>query len=306
LKFNVKFIVKFNVVIFVKALLLPPLTIITMKLKFTLLTLFFMSLGFAQVTNEGRPYSWDSDLEEVAPVEMPKFDLERIKAEDIANDGKDKPWRFGYEFLVYNSLENSGMWTTLENGDRVWRIRYKSEGAKTLNFLFNDFYMPEGGKVYLYDVTRSDLLGAYDSQQNNEANVLGTWLVTGDDIYIEYYEPADKAGEGRLEVAKVIHGYRTMGGMNKDVDDGLNQSGICNMDVNCSIPSINTLKDINKRAVAIMIVGSNSFCSGALINNTSNNGVPYFLTANHCYEGMKPGSMGISFQLDKPKSCMCS
>lgn len=267
-----------------------------MKLKFTLLTLFFMAISFAQVTNEGRPYSWDNDLEEVAPIQMPKFDLERIKAEDIANEGKAMPWRFGHQFMVYNDLSNSGVWTTLDNGDRVWRIRYKSKGAKTLNFWFTDFYMPEGGKIYLYNSNKTDLLGAYDSQQNNEQNVLGTWLVTGDDIYIEYFEPADKAGEGRLEITKIVHGYRSMGAesLNKSVDDGLNQSGNCNMDVNCSIPAINTLKDINKKAVAIMIVGGGSFCTGALINNTANNGTPYFLTANHCIEDPWTG------QLDNP------
>jgi hypothetical protein len=32
-----------------------------------------------------------------------------------------------------------------------------------------------------------------------------------------------------------------------------------------------------------LVSGSNGFCSGALINNTLNDGKPYVLTANHCY-----------------------
>lgn len=224
-------------------------------------------------------------MEEVEPIKMPEFDLEALLEEDMKNEGvKDRPWRFGHEFVLFNDLTNSGVWSTLDNGDRIWRIRYQSEGAQTLNFLFNGFKMPKGGKVYLYNSDRTDLLGAYDEQQNTEVGILGTWLVTGDDIYIEYYEPADVAGEGSLEIVKVVHGYRTMQSMNKNVDANLNGSGNCNMDVDCSISAINSLKDINKRAVAVMIVGGNSFCSGALINNTNNDGTPYFLTANHCIE----------------------
>jgi hypothetical protein len=33
----------------------------------------------------------------------------------------------------------------------------------------------------------------------------------------------------------------------------------------------------------MLVSGSNGFCSGALINNTANDGKPYVLTANHCY-----------------------
>lgn len=258
-----------------------------MKLKFTLFSLLIICLGYGQVTNEGQPLSWKAEnIEEVLPEIMPSFDLAALQAEDRANEGvKNKPWRFGYEFMVDHSLQNSGTWTTLPNGDRIWRIRYQSEGAKTLNFLFSDYYMPKGGKIYLYNVGRTDLLGAYDAQQNNESNKLGTWLVTGDDIVIEYFEPADRAGEGRLNVAKVVHGYRTVTDMeaNNKSTEILNSSGKCNYDVDCSITAINSLKDINKRGVALMITWGSSFCTGTLINNTSNNGVPYFLTANHCY-----------------------
>ena len=43
------------------------------------------------------------------------------------------------------------------------------------------------------------------------------------------------------------------------------------------------LKEHNKRSAGILLSGGSGFCSGALINNTANDGTPYFLTANHCY-----------------------
>jgi V8-like Glu-specific endopeptidase len=275
-------LLKYNI----KTFIFTPIKINAMKFKITFLLFLFTAFGFSQVSNEGKPFSWETEgLADVAAIKMPAFDLEKLNAEDKVNDAfKNKPWRYGFEFLVDHNLQNSGSWTTLANGDRIWRIRYYSQGAHTLNFLFSDFYMPKGAKVYLYNNDRTDLLGAYDENQNNEKRVLGTWLVTGEDIWIEYYEPAAVKGQGKLEIFKVVHGYRSVGNIMKSPDNDLNASGSCHYDVNCSIEDINALKDINKKAIGLIIVANNSFCTGALINNTTNDGTPYFLTANHCTE----------------------
>ena len=249
--------------------------------------LIAFSIGYSQVTNEGSPKSWDlHNIDGVAPIVMPAFDLVSLQRQDAVNDlKKDRPYRFGHQFLVDNNLENSGKWDVLENGDRIWRIRYYSEGAKTMNFVFSDFYLPRGATLYLYSNDRKELLGAYDEQQNNEKRVLGTWLVKGQDIWLEYYEPKAVRNQGKLEVFKVVHGYRTAEEVYlapRNTND-LNDSQGCEYDVNCTMGTIDNLKDVNKKAVAMMIVGGSGFCTGTLINNTSNDRKPYFLTADHCY-----------------------
>ncbi len=270
-----------------------------MKFKITLYFLLIGILTQAQVTNEGKPMSWKlRNMEQVAPINMPEFDLKALQEEDKANEGrKDIPWRFGHEFIVDYNLSNSGSWYTQPDGSRIWRIRFYSEGAKTMNFLFSDFYMPKGATLYLYSNDHKDLLGAYDSRQNNEEHVLGTWLVEGDDIWLEYYEPADVAGQGELEIFKLIHGYRTGESYLKSTES-LNGSGACNYDVDCVIPDIQALKDINKKAVAMIVTGGSGFCSGALVNNTNNDGTPYFLTANHCYSN--PSQWAFRFNWISP------
>ena len=273
-----------------------------MRSTVTFLLLFIIFSAHCQVTNEGKPESWRLLAKaKINAVIMPNFDLAALQAEDKINDAdKKKAWRYGYEFLVDHNLNNSGNWTTLPNGDRIWRIRYVSAGAKTMNFLFSDYYMPIGAKVYLYNDERTDLLGAYDVAQNNEKRELGTWLISGADIWIEYYEPANVAGQGKLEIFKVVHGYRSVNTILKSPDDDLNESGMCNYDVDCDMGNINTMKNINKKAIGLIIVNNSSFCTGALINTTANDGTPYLLTANHCTEGRNVSNWAFRFNWISP------
>ena len=163
-----------------------------MKKLLLILALIISANSFAQVTNEGKPYSWKTldDTHTFQSNILPSFDLKAIQEEDEINDGLfDRPWRFGFMHSVDYGFDE-GQWTTLENGDRIWRISISSPGALSLNVIFDDFFMPDGGNVYLYNNERTDLLGAYTATQNQESGILGTWLVQGDVLWIEYYEPA--------------------------------------------------------------------------------------------------------------------
>ncbi len=258
--------------------------------KLFLLVVFLCvgNLAIAQVTNEGEPLSWSLqslNKENISPVKMKPFDLNKIKAEDAINDTKrDVPFRFGHELKVNLGLENAGVWNELANGDRIWRINIISEGATSLNFVFSNYEVPRGAKIYLYSNDRKDLLGAYTNIFNRPDKLLGTWMVAGDNVWIEYYEPASVKGQGDLTIAKVIHGYRSV----TDAmvrEKALNSSEDCNQDVDCPVgDDFEAIKNQLKKSVGFIIL--NGFvCSGTLINNTSNDRAPYFLTANHCDSG---------------------
>ena len=264
--------------------------------------LLFSTFSFSQVTNEGVPVSWSYSSFELSNVEanlLPSFDLHSIKEEDKINDYLfDKPWRFGYMHSVDYGFED-GQWDILDNGDRIWRILISSNGALSLNFIFDNLFIPKGGSLYLYSDDHSDLLGAYTSDQNQEGGVLGTWLVKGDSVWIEYHEPLSVQGQGILNIAKATHGYRNADTFNQA--KGLNDSGNCNLDVDCSIgEDWEELKEHNKRSAGILLSGGSGFCSGALINNTENDGTPYFLTANHCYSD--PSSWAFRFGWISPNA----
>jgi hypothetical protein len=276
-----------------------------MKKLIFLCFLMFTIVASSQVTNEGTPLSWKvlNDQDGVATKELPVFDLEQVKAEDAINDTRfDRPWRFGYMHSVDYGFED-GQWTTLENGDRIWRLAVESKNALSLNFIFDQFSIPEGSFVYLYNEDRSDLLGAYTSVQNQDSGILGTWLVKGKKVFVEYFEPVNVAGQGILHIAKATHGYRNAETF--QASKGLNDSGNCNLDVDCPIgDDWIDKKDHNKRSVGILLSGGSGFCSGALINNTNNDGTPYFLTANHCFSN--PNAWSFRFGWISPNPVCAS
>ncbi len=257
-----------------------------MKIKFLIVLSLFMVCVNAQITNKGVPLSWKIHQKkiskrEIPTIKMPRFDLKSIKAEDLINDkNRSKPWRFGYEFNVDIGFKNAGVWDELPNGGRIWRVNIYSKGAKTLNFVFDTYKVPVGATLYLYNDDKSDLLGAYTNVFNNPDQKLGTWMVEGENIWLEYYEPISVKGQGLLNISKVIHGYRSV--TKNEIAGSLNNSGDCNLDVDCSVGSdFDFLKDKLKHAVALVVINGEN-CSGTLINNTRNDGAPYFLTANHC------------------------
>jgi hypothetical protein len=266
------------------------------NITFFILLVFALNIS-AQNLTQPQPESWAiSSITDVQPITLQKPDLSNLIAEDKIND-KDKsiPWRFGYDHYVNFGLTNSGKWSTLANGDRLWRVNFISPKALSMNLIFDEYNIPEGAKVYIYNDNHSEILNVFTHQHNNPEDILGTWLVSGESIWIEYFEPKKVSGAGRLNIGNIIHGYRTMAMNNPEqgIEKALNDSGACNVDVNCDISGTSVLadniKNDVKKSVAMIVVGGNGSCTGALVNNTNNDGTPYFLTANHCLGGSVAG-----------------
>jgi len=277
-------------------------------MKKTILFLFFCySLtSVAQVTNEGEPASWALNTKSnITAISLPQVDIQKVKSQDDINDNlRAKPYRIGIPHKVNYGLDNAGTWTQLPNGDRIWRILFSSKDAVHLSVAFDEFFLPKGGKIYLYNNDRTDKSGAYTDIQNNEERVLGTWFVNGDKLWIEYYEPKNVRGQGKLNLSSVIHGYRLghtyQKGYFNDIQKGLNDSGDCNHDVDCPIGSdFESEKNILKKSVAFLNMGDGFICSGGLLNNTAEDKTPYFLTANHC-SGTDPALYSMRFNWISP------
>lgn len=261
-----------------------------MKKILLLILLNYTFLLTAQVSNEGTPISWTlTKKTSLNAISLPIIDIKKVRDEDDINDKlRVKPYRVGVAHHLDVGLDNSGAWTELSNGDRIWRVLFKSKEAVHLSVNFDKFYLPKGATIYLYNDDKTDLLGAYTEVQNNIKQVLGTGFVKGDKLWIEYYEPKEFKGIGRLNISTVIHGYRLgsiyQKGYNDELKKALNDSGDCNYDVNCDIGAdFEAQKDLLKKSVALLNLGNGFICTGGLVNNTAQDKKPYFLTANHCF-----------------------
>lgn len=253
------------------------------KLLFTLLGVlgFFCVQTNAQMSTGGTPVSFlypELSMTPLDAIRMPAVDVNQLMAEDQVNDRDwTKPHRFGFPMEVLINTDNAGKWDYLANGDKIWRVSIRSAGAQTINLIFSKYKLPAGAQLFIYNKDKSSLIGAFTALNNQEDEKLGTTLVAGDEMTIDYYEPSWADFNGKLEIGTVVHGYRLPGSGEEERTFGA--SGSCNNNVNC--PSGAPWVD-QKRSVA-KIVNGGDWCTGALINNTSNNGTPLFLTANHCY-----------------------
>lgn len=270
----------------------------------SLMILLVAGVAGAQVSNETPPPSWSFSLKSnPAAVIMPSFDLQVMKDEDAINDVQTikKPYRFGKKIDVNLDLFNSGQWTELENGDRLWRLNVVSTGARTMNFMMDRYSLPVGAAMYIYNNDRTDKIGPYTHKENQEDGVLGTWIVYGENVWMEYYEPAAVRGLGRISIDEVIHGYRGFG-TTEDTFLKINESAACNVDVMCNPnqgatngQNWTTIRDDYRHAVARIIINGGGLCTGTLVNNVREDGTPYFLTADHCLGSTVGDGAGAAF-----------
>ncbi len=250
-----------------------------MRYKIILIVLLSVSstqYGYSQLSYGGEPSSFSSDTYQTILPAIPA-EQKAIVSDDFNRVG---PLEFAYSFKVNYSCDNDGEWFSLPNGGRLWRMRIKSEGALSLNVIFNKFKIPEGGKVFLYSPDRSTVLGAFTHQNNKLSEIFAVAPVPGDEIIIEYFEEGAVATEPVIEIGSVNHDYLgVFGYLTGDVKTGwFGDSGDCNVNVNCSDDTPDTVQ----HSVCKILVDGTMLCTGTLINNTRSDGTPYFLTAAHC------------------------
>ena len=114
---------------------------------------------------------------------------------------------------------------------------------------------------------------------NSELGILPVSPVQGDELVIEYQEPANVQFHGKLKVGEVNHDYRNIRGYEPQ-EYSRTYLG-CIKTLACLQESTDKYNEIG-RSVVLLIINGTDFCTGTLINNTSNDGTPYLLTASHC------------------------
>lgn len=251
--------------------------------KITLLFFCFLTattIVFAQKAE----YKFNKDSSAVSvAVYINKTKLER---EDNLDKKRGMPLRIALNFPLKYRLSNIGTWKLNQDSTLTWKFELTVPGARGLIASFTDFYIPPGGKLYVYNISKNDFDACtYTNEDNPHGGPYSLEVFSQDNIVFEYVASRNIVERPRFETNEF--GYKYKGDNPKD-PEGFNGSAICMVNVNCP-EAINWQKE--KMGVVRLRINTNSAsygCTGSLINNTRNDKTPYVLTAQHCFPNKVP------------------
>ena len=257
--------------------------IVSIKVILSLIMLMVSAMMNAQISQGGIPYSLlkdehsiDESMQKIASkadipiITMPSVDNNSLLSEERSFDSESYDFAKEFDFAI--NIKESSVIDSISEGF-LYRCAIESPTAFSIHLVFSNFHIPIGAKLFLYDESAEQILGAFTSNNNKESSIFAVAPIFSDRIIIEYFEPYYAEFEGSVEVGQIYHGYIDI---SEDVVSSL--AGTCEVDINCSEGDN---WQTEKKAVCRIIFGIGA-CSGALINNTNYDGTPYFLTANHC------------------------
>lgn len=187
---------------------------------------------------------------------------------------------------VQINMQTEGDWLLLANGDRLWRLRIAVKGAESLTFLYDDFWLPNGGKFYIYAEDESQVLGAFTSENNKDSGRFSTAAIPSDIVYLEYFQPMQVEAQARISIQSILQKPKTHSNQEMADDLGFGAAASCHININCEQgSSLQTQKRGTARIVMMLENGGEffeGFCSGTLMNTTAQDQTPYVLSAFHC------------------------
>jgi hypothetical protein len=244
----------------------------------------------AQQSLGGKPYSFDNPLNDNLDVVrqiLPKLDVAMLRQNARLAEIKGEMLPAGQIFPVQLSPENSGVWTTLPNKDRVWRLQLHVPEAPATSLYYDNFYLPEGARLFVYNAEKTHVIGGFATHNNHESGLFATEVIYTEDCIVEYYEPANVKKPGSFVITGVANVYNAPHPPeNLRITNpkccGFGTSGSCNVNVNCPEGSTWTNQRNSVARILVKNGATQGYCSGALINNVAQDCKNYFLTANHC------------------------
>jgi lysyl endopeptidase len=253
-----------------------------------------------QLSHGGNPLSIEHNLKATIPVvDISQLPLSLYMTADEPVSDNKKALIFAKNYDVYITPENNGKWMEHTAGYKIWTIGIHSPGAESLGLLFGDYHLTGKSRVYIFNSDRSATIGSLTSDNNKFSGVLPVAHLRGDLIYIQLEVPDNQGDYGFLEISKIAHGFDNGGPDSRLKDQYYGKSGACNIDINC--PAGEDFQVI-KRSVCRIIINTNKRCTGNLINNTSQDGKAYVLTAAHCISSQNEASSAIFlFNYESPE-----
>ena len=237
----------------------------------------------------------DVSIKEVPVVRFEDLDLQTLALEDIDRDRAGLAPRYAVPQPVSITPATHGLWSKIDGSSAAWRLRVQCANAVSINFGFDRWLVPVGGEMHIYNFERSMRLRPFDVNDISNTGELWTPAVPGNEVVIEIVVPLEMRQfvDEEVELTSINLGYRgfyeswTPPGSGSGTPGTGPNSGSCNVDVACP-ESAGWENEID--CVGVISTGGFLFCTGFMVNNSNQDGTPYFMTADHC--GVTGGNAG--------------
>ncbi len=270
--------------------------ILTKTIAIVVFIVFSLTINsFAQLSAGGTPITFQKNFQDLIlnqPIDeviVPAFDMDKA----LKEDAKKGSSRFAAPIDVDYAVEKNGTWIVLPNGDRIWRLKLYSKDALGMYVFYEDFYLPKGGRFFMYNEDGSEIKGAYTRRNNKPSGKFMTGMIEGETAILEYYEPSSVKGQGIIDISRIYYAYEndfkiTLPDNVYKANAGFGDALACHTNVNCA--EGDDWQDTKRSVVRILRVFDEGmgWCSGSMINNTNEDEKPYVLSAYHCYDGFTP------------------
>ncbi len=221
---------------------------------------------------------------------------------DNKNSAHGLPDWAGFSLKTYITPDISGNLLKWGDSSKSWVMRASSPGSPTLSLVIEDANLAPNSILYVYSEYNPSQYFAIKAEE-----IVGGYISTppaiGDALIIEYYEPdATDQLQGTFAITDlvvIVNGYEAFLNETKN----LGSADECLININCEEGDD---WQTQKRGIARILLRSGSqwgWCSGSLINNTAQDGTPYFLTALHCGQNASDADRNVwqfFFNFERP------
>ena len=249
------------------------------------LFVYYSTVVFSQISEGGSPPSFNYPLSQRSgsqAISVPiDFYIEDLREIDQWQAAQGVPMPVAKLVPVDYTMENSGDYTLLPSGEKIWRLHVIAKDANAIMLYYNDFYIPEGGRLFIYNPDKSQLLGAYTHRTHPSGGLFATEFVGGDELILEYVVSETSADKPRITIGEIGYGYNTTS-LREYCDITTRASANCNVNINCEEGQAwqNEKKSV---CYTVQRIGTKSYmCTASLMNNTAEDFKPLLLTAAHC------------------------
>jgi len=245
----------------------------------------------AQISQGGIPPSstFSLDNSNIANIVLQLPDVAALLKEDSSSDKNAMPMRFAVSIPAEINLAKQGTWSDLPDGGKICRLSVAAPEAQALIVYYKKFSIPQGGRLFLYNSDKWQVIGAFTNLTNRKGGAFATEMIEGEKLTLEYYQTEGLTERPDILIEEVGYVYRTADHFFGH--RGFGGSGACEVNINCD-EGANW--QAQKSSVARIIVKQGSlqvWCTGSLLNNVHYDNAPYFLTADHCGPTATPAEL---------------